>query len=74
MITLTYSDARAQLADVLDKAVEQPVTITRRMAPDVVVISAEQFAALQQAKFEASLAKVASQPKNQALFKELADK
>ncbi|KAB8306097.1 type II toxin-antitoxin system Phd/YefM family antitoxin [Erwinia endophytica] len=74
MITLTYSDARAQLADVLDKAVDQPVTITRRMAPDVVVISAEQFAALQQAKFEASLAKVTSKPKNQALFKELADK
>ncbi|EIC83965.1 type II toxin-antitoxin system Phd/YefM family antitoxin [Serratia sp. M24T3] len=74
MITLTYSDARAQFADVLNKAVDQPVTITRRMAPDVVVISAEQFAALQQAKFEASLAKVMNKPGNQALFKELADK
>ncbi len=74
MITLTYSDARAQFAEVLNKAVDQPVTITRRMAPDVVVISAEQFAALQQAKFESSLAKVMSQPKNQALFRDLADK
>ncbi|AHF77892.1 Prevent host death protein [Sodalis praecaptivus] len=74
MITFTYSDARAKLADVLDKANEQPVTITRRTAPDVVVISAEQFAALQQAKFDAALGRVMSKPESKALFEELADK
>lgn len=74
MITLTFSDARAQFADVLNTAVDQPVTITRRTAPDVVVISAEQFASLQQAKFEASLARVMVKPENQTLFRELADK
>ncbi|GKV82546.1 MULTISPECIES: type II toxin-antitoxin system Phd/YefM family antitoxin [Pectobacterium] len=74
MLTLTFSDVRQKFAKVLDTAITQPVTITRRSAPDMVVITAEQFAELQQAKFEASLAKVMNKPKNQALFKELADK
>ncbi|MFP9228832.1 type II toxin-antitoxin system Phd/YefM family antitoxin [Pectobacterium cacticida] len=74
MLTLTFSDVRQKFASVLDTAVKQPVTITRRSAPDMVVITAKQFAELQQTKFEASLAKVMSKPKNQALFKELADK
>lgn len=74
MMTLTFSEARQKLASVLDAAAEQPVTVTRRSAPDMVIITAEQFAALQQAKFEASLARVMGKPENQALFKELADK
>ncbi|MDW8847483.1 type II toxin-antitoxin system Phd/YefM family antitoxin [Erwinia sp. MMLR14_017] len=74
MLTLTFSDVRQKFASVLDTATKQPVIITRRSAPDMVVITAEQFADLQQAKFEASLAKVMSKPKNQALFKELAGK
>lgn len=74
MITLTFSDVRQKFSSVLDIAVNQPVTITRRSAPDMVVITAEQFAELQQAKFDASLARVMGKPKNQALFKELADK
>jgi antitoxin Phd len=74
MITLTFSDVRQKFSSVLDTAVNQPVTITRRSAPDMVVITAEQFAELQQAKFDASLARVIGKPKNQALFKELADK
>ena len=74
MMTLTFSDVRQKFANVLDTAITQPVTITRRSAPDMVVITAEQFAELQQARFELSLARVTSQSKNQALFKELADK
>ncbi|WP_277971749.1 type II toxin-antitoxin system Phd/YefM family antitoxin [Pantoea agglomerans] len=74
MMTIPFSDARQKLASVFETAVKQPVTITRRSAPDVVVISAEQFAEFQQAKFEASLARVMGKPKNQDLFKELADK
>lgn len=74
MLTIPFSDARQKFASILDTAVNQPVTITRRSAPDVVVITADQFAELQQAKFEASLARVMNKPKNQALFKELADK
>lgn len=74
MMTIPFSDARQKLASVFETAVKQPVTITRRSAPDVVVISAEQFAEFQQAKFEASLARVMGNPKNQDLFKELADK
>lgn len=74
MMTMAFSDVRQKLSTVLDTAVNQPVTITRRSAPDMVVITAEQFASLQQAKFDASMARVMSKPKNQALFKELADK
>jgi len=74
MMTLTFSDVRQKFSSVLDAAIKQPVTITRRSAPDMVVITAEQFAELQQAKFEASLARVTNKPKNKALFKELADK
>ncbi|WP_299999455.1 type II toxin-antitoxin system Phd/YefM family antitoxin [uncultured Cedecea sp.] len=74
MMTYTFSDVRQKFASVLDSAVTQPVTITRRSAPDMVIITAEQFAELQKAKFEASLSRVMSKPKNQALFQELADK
>ena len=72
MITMTYSDARAKLADVFNTASEQPVTIVRRSAPDVVVISAEEYEAFQQAKFEAAMARVAAD--NHETFKALADK
>ncbi|MEC5321052.1 type II toxin-antitoxin system Phd/YefM family antitoxin [Brenneria populi subsp. brevivirga] len=72
MITLTYSDARAKLADVFDQAIEQPVTITRRSAPDVVVISAEQYAAFQQARFETAMKRVTTD--NHEVLKALADK
>lgn len=74
MMTYTFSDVRQKFASVLDSAVTQPVTITRRSAPDMVIITAEQFAELQKAKFEVSLSRVMSKPKNQALFQELADK
>lgn len=72
MFTLTYSDARAKLAEVLDRAVEQPVTITRRTSPDVVVISAEQYASLQQAKFDVALGR--ARIANRETLKALADK
>lgn len=74
MMTYTFSDVRQKFASVLDSAVTQPVIITRRSAPDMVIITAEQFAELQKAKFEASLGRVMSKPKNQDLFQELADK
>lgn len=74
MITLTFSDVRQKFASVLDTAITQPVIITRRSAPDMVVITAEQFAELQQAKFEVSMARVMSKSSNKALFKVLADK
>ena len=74
MLTLTFSDVRQKFANVLDTAVNQPVTITRRSAPDMVVITAEQYAELQQAKFEASMTRVMSKANNRALFKALADK
>lgn len=69
---LTYSDARTHLADLLDKAVAQPVTITRRTAPDVVVISAALFADLQQTKFNAALGRV--EAANSETLKALASK
>ena len=74
MMTYTFSDVRQKFASVLDSAVTQPVTITRRSAPDMVIITAEQFAELQKARFDASLSRVMGKPRNQALFQELADK
>ena len=46
--TITYSDARARFAELLDR-VEQgrkPVTITRQGHGDTVLISAEEFSSL----------------------------
>lgn len=74
MLTLTFSDARQKFSSVLDTATKQPVTITRRSAPDMVVITAKQFAELQQAKFETSLSRVMAKPECQTLFRELADR
>ena len=72
MITMTYSDARAKLADLLNTALDQSVTIVRRSAPDVVVISAEEYEAYQQTKFEAAMTRVGAD--NHETFKALADK
>lgn len=72
MLTMNYSDARAKLAELLKTASEQPVTITRRSAPDVVVISAKEYEAFQQAKFEAAMSRVGAE--NHDTFKALADK
>lgn len=72
MITMTYSDAQEKLAEVLDRALEQPVMIVRRLAPDVVVISAGEYEAYQQAKFEAAMARVKID--NHDVFKTLAEK
>lgn len=54
MMTFTYTEARTQLAALLDKAADQPVIIRRQQGTDVVVINAEQFSAFQQAKFDAA--------------------
>lgn len=72
MLTMNYSDARAKLAELLKTASEQPVTITRRSAPDVVVISAKEYEAFQQAKFEAALGRM--EALNGETLKVLADK
>lgn len=72
MLTTTYSDARARLAELLNTASEQPVTITRRAAPDMVIISAAQYAELQQLKFDAALGRM--EALNGETLKALADK
>lgn len=74
MMTLSFTDFRQTLADSLTTAQSQPVKVTRRSAPDMVVITADQFAELQQAKFDQAMARVMGSPKNNALFKTLADK
>lgn len=58
MITLTFAEARETLARVLDSAREEPVTIIRPAAPDMVVITAAYFAELQLARLETSVARV----------------
>lgn len=72
MITVTYSDAHAKLTDILDMASEQPVMIVRSSAPDVVVISAEEYEVYRQAKFGSAMAHVGVD--NHELFKALVDK
>ena len=47
-VQTSYSEARANLASLLDRVTEdrEPVTITRRGRPDVVLIAADELAAL----------------------------
>jgi len=51
-VICSFSDVRQKFASVLDSAVTHPVTITRRSAPDILIITADRFAELQKAKFE----------------------
>ncbi|OQP33232.1 type II toxin-antitoxin system Phd/YefM family antitoxin [Pantoea latae] len=74
MITISMSEARQSLRTVLDQAQSQPVTITRRSAPDMVLLSAADYAVLQQARFELAMQKMRGNDTNQAVYKALADK
>jgi antitoxin YefM len=50
MVTTTYTDARERLAELLDRAGadHEPVTITRRGSPDVVLIAASELRSLEE--------------------------
>ena len=72
MIPITYSDAKARLVDILSTASEPPVMIVRCSAPDVVIISAEEYDIFRQAKFKAAMAHIGAD--NLAVFRALADK
>ena len=53
MDTITYSDARAKLADTMDKVCDDhsPVIITRRNSRSVVLISLHDFQALEETAY-----------------------
>jgi antitoxin Phd len=54
MDSMNYSNARAQLSMLMDKAIGgQPVEITRRGRGSAVIISKESYEAYKKAEFEA---------------------
>ncbi|MDC4267546.1 type II toxin-antitoxin system Phd/YefM family antitoxin [Acinetobacter baumannii] len=54
MDSMNYSNARAQLSMLMDKAIGgQPVEITRRGRGSAVIISKESYEAYKRAEFEA---------------------
>ena len=53
MNTITYSDARANLAKTMDKVCDDhaPIVVTRKNAQSVVLLSLEDFEALEETAF-----------------------
>ncbi|HGN9373318.1 TPA: type II toxin-antitoxin system Phd/YefM family antitoxin [Citrobacter pasteurii] len=73
MRTVNYSEARQNLAEVLETAVSGvPVTITRRGHKSAVIISAEEFERYQSARLDDEFADIMRVHGNE--IRELADK
>jgi antitoxin Phd len=73
MRTVNYSEARQNLADVLESAVTGvPVTITRRGHKSAVIISAEEFERYQAARMDDEFAAIMAVHGDE--IRELADK
>ena len=73
MRTVNYSEARQNLADVLESAVTGvPVTITRRGHKSAVIISAEEFERYQAARMDDEFAAIMAVHGGE--IRELADK
>jgi antitoxin Phd len=73
MRTINYSEARQNLAEVLESAVTGvPVTITRRGHKPAVIISAEEFERYQAARLDDEFAAIMAIHGNE--IEELADK
>ena len=73
MRTINYSEARQNLAEVLEIAVTGvPVTITRRVHKPAVIISAEEFERYQAARLDDEFAAIMAIHGNE--IEELADK
>ena len=73
MRTMNYSEARQNLAEVLESAVTgAPVTITRRGHKPAVIISAEEFERYQAARLDDEFADIMMIHGNE--IRELADK
>lgn len=72
MRTVNYSEARQNLAEVLESAVTGPVTITRRGHKSAVIISAEEFERYQTARMDDEFAAIMAVHGNE--LRELADK
>lgn len=73
MRTVNYSEARQNLAEVLESAVAgDPVTITRRGHKPAVIISAEEFERYQTARMDDEFASIMAVHGNE--LRELADK
>ena len=73
MTTMTYSEARQNLADVRESAFTGvPVTITRRGHKPAVIISAEEFERYQAARLDDEFADIMMIHGNE--IRELADK
>lgn len=53
MLSFTANQAKTQFGDLMTKAQREPVSITRNGRPAVVVVPAEDYAALEQLKLEA---------------------
>lgn len=74
MITYQYTDVRQRMKSVMREAAQQPVKIRHRTAPDMVLITAEQFEAYQQREFDALLNVTMADPEVREFCKVLADK
>ncbi|EAS0132880.1 type II toxin-antitoxin system Phd/YefM family antitoxin [Salmonella enterica] len=73
MRTVNYSEARQNLAEVLESAVTAgPVTITRRGHKSAVIISAEEFERYQTARMDDEFAAIMAAHGNE--LRKLADK
>ena len=51
MESIPYSDARTSLESTLDRACHEPLIITRRCKPSVVILSLEEFQALEETAY-----------------------
>jgi len=59
MVSFTASEAKIQFGEVINKAQREPVSITKNGKPSVVVISADDYAEIEQLKLQTLRSKLA---------------